>query len=59
MAVETFMGILLLENARRSEHKLSVAKRFITDTRPRVQMLAERIVSLDMKSIDEYREILG
>jgi hypothetical protein len=59
MAVETFMGILLLENARRSEHKLNVAKRFITDTRPRVQMLAERIVSLDMKSIDEYREILG
>ncbi|MES0362827.1 MAG: acyl-CoA dehydrogenase family protein [Desulfobacteria bacterium] len=59
MAVETFMGILLLENARRSEHKLSVAKRFITDTRPRVQMLAERIVSLDMKSIDEYRKILG
>jgi alkylation response protein AidB-like acyl-CoA dehydrogenase len=59
MAVETFMGILLMENARRSEHKLNVAKRFITDTRPRVQMLAERIVSLDMKSIDEYREILG
>ena len=59
MAVETFMGILLLENARRSEHKLSVAKRFITDTRPRVQMLAERTVSLDMKSIDEYRKILG
>ncbi|MBW1770869.1 MAG: acyl-CoA dehydrogenase family protein, partial [Deltaproteobacteria bacterium] len=59
MAVETFMGILLLENARRSEDKLRVAKRFITDTRPRVQMLAERLVSLDMKSIDEYRKILG
>ncbi|MBW2567715.1 MAG: cyclic nucleotide-binding domain-containing protein, partial [Deltaproteobacteria bacterium] len=29
MAVETFMGILLLENARRSEDKLRVAKRFI------------------------------
>jgi hypothetical protein len=59
MAVETLMGVLLLENARRSEHKLNVANRFIADTHPRVQMLAEKIVSQDMKSIDEYTGILG
>lgn len=58
MAVETFMAMLLLENARRSEKRLNVAKRFIADTRPKVQVLAEKMVSCDMKSIDECLGII-
>ena len=59
MAVETLMGVLLLENARRSEHKLRIAQRFIADTRPRVQTLAEKVAVCDITSINEYMELLG
>ena len=59
MAVETLMGVLLLENARRSEHKLRIAQWFIADTRPRVQTLAEKVAVCDITSIKEYMEILG
>ncbi|MBW2020737.1 MAG: acyl-CoA dehydrogenase family protein [Deltaproteobacteria bacterium] len=58
MAVETLMALLLLEDARRSEHKFNVAKRFVADIYPRVQMLSEKVDSQDMKSIDECRRIL-
>lgn len=58
MAVETLMGRLLLENARKSESKLSVAKRFIADTCPRIKMLAETVTGDDLKSVDECRQII-
>jgi len=59
MAVEILMGRLLLENATRSQQRFDVAKKFVADTYPRVKMLAERVMSRDMKSIDECRQILG
>jgi alkylation response protein AidB-like acyl-CoA dehydrogenase len=58
MAVETLMGTLLLENARKSKHKLDVAKRFMEDACPRIKMLAEKIGSDNPGSVHECRKIL-
>lgn len=58
MAVEILMGTLLLENAKRSERKLSVAKKFVADTYPRVRMLAEKVTGGDLNSVHECRKIL-
>jgi len=59
MAVQIMMGRLLLEHATRSQHKLDVAKRFVADTYPRVQMLSERAMTQDVKSIHACKGILG
>jgi alkylation response protein AidB-like acyl-CoA dehydrogenase len=59
MAVQIMMGRLLLKQATRSQHKLDVAKRFVADTYPRVQMLAERAMTQDIKSIHACKGILG
>ncbi len=58
MAVETLMGLLLLENATRSEDKLIVAKKFITDTHLRVQMLSEKASAYNAQSINAFGRIL-
>ncbi|UCD87892.1 MAG: acyl-CoA dehydrogenase family protein [Desulfobacterales bacterium] len=59
MAVETLMAMLLLEGASKSEQKLNIARSFVTDTHLRVKMLAEKVLSHDAKSIDEFRRLLG
>ncbi len=59
MAVETLMAMLLLEGASKSEQKLNIARSFVTDTHLRVKMLAEKVLSRDAKSIDEFRRLLG
>jgi alkylation response protein AidB-like acyl-CoA dehydrogenase len=59
MAAETLMSLLLLENAKTSEQKFNTARSFVTDTHLRVKMLAEKVLSHDAKSIDEFRRLLG
>ncbi len=58
MAVETLMGVLLLDSARRSEHKLDVAKRFIADTYSKAQVLAGKVINENQDSVDECREMI-
>ncbi|MBW2172703.1 MAG: acyl-CoA dehydrogenase family protein, partial [Deltaproteobacteria bacterium] len=55
IAVETLMGVLLLEGASKSEHKVHVAKKFVADSHPRIQMLAARIMAGDIDAINEFR----
>lgn len=58
MAVETLMAVLLLENARKSNRKFNLAKRFVTDTFQRVQMLAEKVTSRNENPVDECKRLL-
>ncbi|MDY6951773.1 MAG: acyl-CoA dehydrogenase family protein [Thermodesulfobacteriota bacterium] len=59
MAVETMTARLLMEHGARSSHKLDVAKRFVADAYPRIEMLAERAMTEDIHSIHECRGLLG
>jgi hypothetical protein len=58
MAVETLMGILLIENAANSEQKMHVTRRFVEDSHLKVKMLAEKVLSQDAKAIDGSRGML-
>lgn len=58
MAVETLMGLLLLEGASKSGQKVTVAKKFLADSHPRIQMLAAKIMAGDVDTISEFRGIL-
>jgi 3-(methylthio)propanoyl-CoA dehydrogenase len=58
MAVEILMAVLLLENSRKSDRKFNLARKFITDTFHRVQMLSEKILCSDENIVDEGRRIL-
>ena len=58
MAVETLMGMLLVENASKSEQKMSVARKFVEDSHLKVKMLAEKVLSQDAKAVDGSREML-
>ncbi len=58
MAVETLMAVLLLENARKSNRKFNLAKRFVADTFQRVQMLAEKVTSRNENPVDECKRLL-
>jgi len=58
MAVETLMAVLLLENSRKSDHKFNLAKKFVTDTSHRVQMLSEKILCSDENIVDNDRRLL-
>jgi hypothetical protein len=58
MAVETLMGLLLLEGAGKSGQKVHVAKKFVADSHPRIQMLAARIMGGNIDAINEFRGIL-
>jgi len=58
MAVETLMAVLLLENSRKSNRKFNLAKRFVTDTFQRVQMLAEKVTSRNENPVDECKRLL-
>jgi len=59
MAVETLMGFLLLEGASKSEQKVRVAKKFVADSHPRIQMLAARIMAGNIDAINEFRGLLS
>ncbi|MBW2172518.1 MAG: hypothetical protein JRF69_11195, partial [Deltaproteobacteria bacterium] len=39
-------------------HKVHVAKKFVADSHPRIQMLAARIMAGDIDAINEFRGIL-
>lgn len=58
MAVETLMAVLLLENSRKSDHKFNLAKKFVTDTSHRVQMLSGKILCSDENIVDNDRRLL-
>ena len=58
MAVETLMGMLLIENASKSEQKMNVAGKFVEDSHLKVKMLAEKILTQDAKAIDGARGML-
>ena len=58
MAVEILMTVLLLENSRKSDRKFNLAKKFVTDTSHRVQMLSEKILCSDENIVDNDRRLL-
>jgi len=59
VAMETFIGYLLLEQAEMSESKLPVARMFITDLMPRLEMNAKYVTSGDMSMIEEKDKVLA
>jgi len=58
MAVEILMAVLLLENSRKSDRKFNLAKKFVTDTFHRVQMLSGKIIYSDENIVDKDRHLL-
>ncbi len=58
MAVDTLMAMLLLESARRSDHFLHLARRFVMEAHLRIRMLADKIKSGDVNIFNECRQIL-
>ncbi len=59
MAAEVYMGYLALGEARLSERKALLARKYISDLLPRVRMNAEQVSSGDRSVIDHRDEILG
>jgi len=59
VAMETFIGYLLLEQAEMSEAKLPMARMFITDLMPRLEMNAKYVTSGDASMIEEKEKMLG
>jgi len=58
LAVEILMAVLLLENSKTSDRKFNLAKKFVTDTFHRVQMLTGKIIYSDENIVDKYRHLL-
>ena len=58
MAVEILMAVLLLEHSKTSDGKFNLAKKFVTDTFHRVQMLTGKIIYSDENIVDQYRHLL-
>jgi len=58
MAVETFLTVLLLEKSIKDVRHFNLAKRFITDTSHRVQMLAEKVISSNENPVDECKRLI-
>ncbi len=58
MAVEILMAVLLLENSRKSDRKIYLAEKFVTDTFHRVQMLSGKITYSDQSIVDKDRHLL-
>jgi 3-(methylthio)propanoyl-CoA dehydrogenase len=58
MAVEILMAVLLLENSRKSDRKFNLAKKFVTDTFHRVQMLSGKILRSNENIVAEGWRIL-
>ena len=59
IAMETFIGYLLLEQAEMSDAKLPVARMFITDLMPRLEMNAKYVTSGDTSMIEEKDRVLA
>ena len=59
VAMETYIGYLLLEQAETTEHKLTIATMFINDLIPRLKMNADYITSGDMSIISGHEAVLG
>jgi alkylation response protein AidB-like acyl-CoA dehydrogenase len=58
MAVEILMAVLLLESSKKSDGKFNLAKKFVTDTFHRVQMLSGKILYSDEDIVDKNRRLL-
>jgi alkylation response protein AidB-like acyl-CoA dehydrogenase len=58
MAVEILIAVLLLKNSREFDHKFNLAKKFVTDTFHRVQMLSGKIIYSDENIVDNDRHLL-
>jgi len=59
VAMETFIGYLLLEQAGMSEAKVPVARMFVNDLMPRLEMNAKYITSGDATMIEEKEKMVG
>jgi len=59
VAMETYIGYLLLDQAEAGEHKATVAAMFINDLMPRLEMNAAYITSGDTVMIDAHEAVLS
>jgi len=59
VAMETFIGYLLLDEAEMTEQKTTTAKMFITDLMPRLAMNAAYITGGDTSMIDAHQAALA
>ncbi|HIE28883.1 TPA: acyl-CoA dehydrogenase [Candidatus Poribacteria bacterium] len=59
MTIDVYISYLLLNQAEKSARKKSVAKKFIKDMAPRVEMNSEYVMSGDKTAIEDFEEIVG
>lgn len=59
MTVEVYGGYKLLEQARKSDYKKTVANVFINDMLPRTQMYSAQIKNLTENTLNDYDTIIG
>lgn len=59
IAMETYIGYLLLDQAESCEHKKDIATMFINDLLPRVEMNAAYVSSGDTSMIDAHEAVLA
>jgi len=58
MGVEIYMAYLLLEEARMSERKRTVAERYISSLLPRIEMNQSVILGNDRTPLDRFDQII-
>jgi alkylation response protein AidB-like acyl-CoA dehydrogenase len=59
MAIDVYVSYLLLNQAEKSARKKSVAKKFIRDMAPRVEMNSKYMTSGDKTAIEDFETIVG
>jgi len=59
IAMETYIGYLLLDQAERCEQKATTATMFINDMMPRLEMNAAYVTGGDRSMIDAHETVLG
>ena len=59
MAIDVYVSYLLLNQAEKSARKKSVAKKFIGDMLPRVEMNSKYVTSGDKTTIEDFEAIVG
>ncbi|MBC8231932.1 hypothetical protein H8E77_20470 [bacterium] len=59
MAIDVYVSHLLLKQAGKSDRKKSVAKKFIGDMAPRVEMNSKYVMSGDKTTIEDFEVIVS
>jgi alkylation response protein AidB-like acyl-CoA dehydrogenase len=59
MWMETYVGFLMLESSARDPARLTIARKYITDILPRVDMNCAIVTSGDMTAVENWKDLLA